>query len=64
MGAARACAAALAGGDTYTVQSPAEGTCELVSDITANADSAKATAAVVTVGSNGAATQKTKSTAI
>jgi type IV pilus assembly protein PilA len=63
MGAARACAAALAGGDTYTVQSPASGTCALGNDITADGDTAKATAAVVTVGSDGAVTQKTKSAA-
>lgn len=55
MDAARACAAALAAGDTYTLDTTTgvSGTCALNEGITANTDTAKASSAVATIGSDG-----------
>lgn len=55
MDAARACAAALAAGDTYTLDTTTgvSGTCALNESITANTDIKKANSAVATIGSDG-----------
>lgn len=60
---ARACAAALVGGDTYTVTGGASGTCSLGTTITADTETAKATAASATITSAGAVSLSTASTA-
>lgn len=62
---ARACAAALASDETYTDPAITGVTvnCSLGGSVTADADSAKATAAVVTIGADGSVTQTTKSEA-
>lgn len=63
MSAARACAAALAGNGTYTLPAGVSGTCALGQDITADSDATKATAAVASIGSDGAVSLKTTSAA-